>query len=62
MSKQYKGMWVYVKSTDGAKTRARLISVLEESVEIKYPRIGGTFTFSRDAVVDEKGERLKYNG
>lgn len=59
MSEQYEGMWVYVLSIDGARTKAKLVKVLEESVEIKYPHIGGTFTFKKDAVVNEDGEELK---
>ena len=58
------GNIVYVKSTpdDGSRTPAHLVAVLKESVMIRYPHIGGVFTFSRSNVVDENDDILPFRG
>ncbi len=58
------GNIVYVKSVpdDGSRTPARLILIGKRSVMVKYPHIGGTFTFSREDVVDENGDILPFRG
>ena len=58
------GTIVYVKSVpdDGSRTPARLILIGKESVMVKYSHIGGTFTFSRESVVDENDDILPFRG
>ena len=58
------GNIVYVKNApdDGSRTPARLVAVLEESVMVRYPHIGGVFTFSRLNVVDENDNILPFRG
>ena len=58
------GTTVYVKNVpdDGSRTPAKLVAIGRESVMVKYPHIGGTFTFLRVNVVDENDDVLPFRG
>ena len=60
MINQYEGMRVYVISSDGARTPAKLVGVLEGSVVVKYSHMAGLFTYDRSIVIDEQGDTLEY--
>lgn len=60
----WEGMEVYVVSDpdDGSRTPARLVEVAERTASVKYPHIGGVFTFRRTHVRDKNDKMLTMQG
>ncbi len=60
----WEGMEVYVVSDpdDGSRTPAKLVEVTEWSARVKYPHVGGVFTFRRTNVRDENDKMLTMQG
>ncbi len=60
----WEGMEVYVVSDpdDGSRTPAKLIEVAEQTTSVKYPHIGGIFTFRRTHVRNENDKMLTMQG
>ena len=60
----WEGMEVYVVNNpdDGSRTPAKLIEVIDRMARVKYPHIGGVFTFLRTQVRNENDEALTVEG
>ncbi len=60
----WEGMEVYVVSDpdDGSRTPARLVEVTEWSARVKYPHVGGVFTFRRTHVRNADDKMLTMQG